>query len=58
MFTPFVLGAASEPWKMIGIGDFNCDGVSDVLWAHDAGSIGAWITDNERIAVGSWMPVA
>ena len=47
-----------EGWHYSGVGDFNSDGRADVLWAHDAGSIGAWITDSERIAVGSWMPSA
>ena len=45
-------------WHYEGVGDFDSDGRSDVLWAHDGGAIGAWITATDRIAVGSWLPIA
>ena len=47
-----------QGWHYSGVGDFDNDGRSDVLWAHDGGAIGAWITATDRIAVGSWMPIA
>ena len=47
-----------EGWHYSGVGDFDSDGRSDVLWAHDGGAIGAWITATDRIAVGSWLPIA
>ncbi|MBQ9338347.1 MAG: AIDA repeat-containing protein [Lentisphaeria bacterium] len=47
-----------QGWHYSGVGDFDNDGRSDVLWAHDSGAIGSWITATDRIAVGSWMPIA
>ncbi|MBQ9336417.1 MAG: hypothetical protein IJS14_03850, partial [Lentisphaeria bacterium] len=45
-------------WQYEGVGDFNSDGRSDVLWVHRSGSMGAWITDQETITVASWKPIA
>ena len=47
-----------DGWHYSGVGDFDNDGRSDVFWAHDGGAIEAWITATDRIAVGSWLPIA
>ncbi len=41
-------------WKAAGIGDFNADGTSDVLWQNTAtGQVGAWLV--KKSAYSSWM---
>jgi len=51
-------GAAPNSWHVAGTGDFNGDGISDILWRNDSGFFGNWLgtttggfTDN--IANGS-----
>ena len=36
--------ATDLQWKVVGVGDFNADGKSDLLWRHTAtGEMGAWL---------------
>jgi len=36
----------SQDWKPVGIGDFNHDGISDILWHSDkTGELQAWLLD-------------
>jgi hypothetical protein len=37
------LGSVPANWKIAGIGDFNGDGYSDVLWRDNLGNVGIWI---------------
>jgi len=32
-------------WHVIGSGDFNGDGKSDILWQHDSGQVSIWLMD-------------
>lgn len=29
-------------WSIRGIGDFNADGQSDILWLHTSGAVALW----------------
>jgi hypothetical protein len=29
-------------WQVVGVGDFNCDGRSDILWRHTNGQVAIW----------------
>lgn len=45
-FTKVDLGAVSTDWVIQGTGDFNGDGVSDILWRNTAnGDAGLWYTN-------------
>ena len=36
----------SQNWKPVGVGDFNHDGIDDILWHNDAtGELQAWLLD-------------
>lgn len=36
--------AVSPAWDVVGIGDFNGDGRSDILWRHEAGPVSSWLS--------------
>lgn len=40
--------AASTGWKIRGVGDFNLDGKTDLLWQNTNGQTTFWFFDNER----------
>src|SRR5262249_28735681 len=43
-----MIGAHASPgtWKVVGIGDFNGDGRTDILWKDDAsGDVELWLTN-------------
>ncbi len=47
-------GAAVAPgvsWNVAGIGDFNHDGNSDVLWRNSDGSLAMWLMNGSTISV-------
>jgi hypothetical protein len=37
------LGNVAKTWKIVGSGDFNHDGKSDILWENNAGKAVIWI---------------
>ena len=60
------VGVVSSAWQLVGIGDVNGDGTSDVLWRNTAtGQVTSWVIDNGHVAgsgaVGhvstAWQPV-
>jgi hypothetical protein len=36
-------------WHVLGIGDFNRDGASDILWRHDSGAIAMWLMNGASV---------
>ena len=37
------LGAVSTNWNIAGLGDFNRDGYTDILWQSTAGARSIWL---------------
>ena len=37
------LVSVTNDWKIVGVGDFNGDGRSDILWRSDSGQFGTWL---------------
>jgi hypothetical protein len=37
-----ILGNPGTAWKVAGVGDFNGDGRSDILWRNDDGTVAEW----------------
>jgi hypothetical protein len=49
-------GVAVRPdasWSIAGVGDFNADGKSDLLWRNSNGSLVEWLMDGSSIASSS-----
>jgi hypothetical protein len=47
-------------WTIVGTGDFNRDGITDILWRHSAGGVVAWLMNNQgtvmsAVGVGSLL---
>jgi len=40
------LGAVPLNWTVVGTGDFNGDGVSDILWRDTAGDLAIWLMNS------------
>lgn len=38
-----VLASVPTDWKVVGTGDFNGDGLVDILWRHDSGAVTNWL---------------
>ena len=36
------LGNLGASWHVVGSGDFNGDGFSDILWQNDSGEVAIW----------------
>jgi hypothetical protein len=43
-FTTPTLANVDPGWKIQGVGDFNGDGLSDILWRNTNGDTGLWLT--------------
>ena len=44
----------SQTWKPVGVGDFNHDGTSDILWHNDkTGALQAWLLDGASGVTGT-----
>ncbi len=49
-------GSAVMPdasWSVAGIGDFDGDGRSDVLWRNSSGEVAGWLMNGSMVAAGS-----
>lgn len=44
---------ADQRWKVSGTGDFNGDGMTDILWRGPDGAVGVWLLDDRELLVAS-----
>jgi hypothetical protein len=44
-FTAPILATVDSSWKIQGVGDFNGDGLSDILWRNANGDVALWLTN-------------
>jgi hypothetical protein len=44
--------ASPNVWKIVGTGDFNGDGKSDILWQDTSGNVAMWFMDGAQV-IGS-----
>jgi hypothetical protein len=44
------IGVVPLNWTLAGLGDFNGDGSTDVLWRDSAGNVGIWLMNGTSIA--------
>src|SRR5207244_11538484 len=58
-----ILGTAprlfSDPgpaWSVLGLGDFNGDHRSDILWQHDSGMLTMWFASGDSFVDGGMVP--
>jgi FG-GAP-like repeat len=42
-------------WKISGLGDFNADSKSDILWRNDNGDVDMWLMDGPNIRTASFV---
>ena len=47
------IGAANGDWHIVGTGDFNGDGKSDILWQNSDGTPAVWMMDGTTVISGS-----
>jgi autotransporter passenger strand-loop-strand repeat protein len=52
-FTMPILAAVATSWQIDGVGDFNGDGLSDLVWRNANGDAGIWLTTSG----GGFTPV-
>ena len=36
-------------WRIVSVGDFNGDGIDDILWRHSSGQLGNWLGGEDAI---------
>src|SRR5262249_34947105 len=53
------VGPNSGPsWHVVGTGDFDGDGKSDILWQNSNGQPGVWLMDGTSVKTGAAVTVA
>ena len=54
-----VLGTVDSTWAVAGVGDFNGDGLADILWRNSSGATALWEADGKGGVTGVTLgPVA
>ena len=46
-----VIGNPGTSWHVIGSGDFNGDGYSDILWQNTNGAVAIWEMNGAKVIV-------
>jgi hypothetical protein len=49
------VGNLSTVWSVAETGDFNADGLSDVLWRDTSGDIAIWFMNGTTITTGAGL---
>jgi hypothetical protein len=51
-------GVADTTWKIVGTGDLNGDGFTDILWRHDGdGALAAWFLSNNWVIQTGYLSI-
>jgi hypothetical protein len=45
-----ILGTIPGSWTLMGTGDLNGDGKSDIVWRNTDGTVAAWLMDGATLA--------
>jgi hypothetical protein len=51
------VGAPGADWHIAGTGDFNGDGMADILWRTDGGSLALWQMDGNQIGPAGYLKI-
>jgi hypothetical protein len=52
----WMLYSSDLNWKLVGAGDFNSDGKTDLVWQHKTtGGIYIWLMDGVTLSSGTWV---
>jgi hypothetical protein len=52
-FTGVVVGTASSDSTVVGVGDFNGDGLADILWRRTSGDTYVWASGHGQLSAGA-----
>ena len=55
-FVAGIVATCSTVWTMAGTGDFNGDGMSDILWQDNSGDIAVWLMNGVTISAAGGSP--
>jgi hypothetical protein len=50
-------GGATADWQIAGVGDFDGDGRTDLLWRHNSGTLAIWFLDGTTITGTATLPM-
>jgi hypothetical protein len=53
--TGYTAAQADNGWTIQGIGDFDADGRSDILWRHSGGALYIWLMNGMGIASSTYL---
>ena len=45
-----IVSLVPTDWTIAGVGDFNADGMSDILWRESGGSVAAWLMNGKIVS--------
>jgi hypothetical protein len=49
------LGTVSTLWSIVQTGDYNGDGMSDLLWQDNLGNTAMWFMNGTAVASTGWV---
>jgi len=55
--TSIPLPGVPTDWRVVGVGDFNNDDTSDILWRHDNGTVAIWLMNNGHLQTAGFFGV-
>jgi hypothetical protein len=47
------IGNISTNWTVVGTGDFNGDGMTDIIWRDNSGNTSIWLMDGASILISA-----
>jgi hypothetical protein len=55
MSTQWLHQGALPGWTIVGTGDFNGDGKTDILWQDSAGRVAVWFMDGTSVGASQYI---